>query len=122
MSAEQPQPRMCPLCGSSLITQILCDTLLSAHFRGMECPSEGVVAYHCEGSHVFLVLRNDFRWGQPICTEPEVTHRPEKVWSLGSALKDQFIPKVLSPLSFLWLLAGTILNRQERFQTLGLVR
>ena len=64
MQMEQIQPKLCPLCGSNLITQILCDTLLSAHFRGMQCPSEGVVAYHCESSHVFLVLRNDFSWGQ----------------------------------------------------------
>ncbi len=122
MTAEQAQPRLCPLCGSNLITQILCDTLLSAHFRGMECPSEGVVAYHCEGSHVFLVLRNDFRWGQPTCIEPEIKQQPEKVWSLGSALKEYVIPKMMSPFSLLWFLVGAILSRQERFQTLGLVR
>lgn len=122
MATEQLQPRLCPLCGSNLITQILCDTLLSAHFRGMECPSEGVVAYHCEGSHVFLVLRNDFRWGQPICTEAEINQQPQKVWSLGAAIKGHLIPKTMSPFASLWFMIGALLTRQERFQTLGLVR
>jgi hypothetical protein len=119
---EQMEPKICPLCGSKLITRILCDTLLSAQFRGMECPSEGVVAYHCEDSHVFLVLRNDFHWGQPVATDSMHAHTADKGSSLGSFFKDHVVRKTLSPAPFFLYLISTLLGRQEKFQTLGLAR
>jgi len=44
---------------------ILRDTLLSAHLDGLECRSSGVVAYHCDAGHVFLLTSEDFRWNEP---------------------------------------------------------
>src|SRR6202044_4251112 len=62
--SEQGKPSLCPLCGSNLITQMLSDIQLLAQFRGTARPSEGVAAFQCEDSHVFLVLHDDFKWGE----------------------------------------------------------
>ncbi len=121
MPIEQTQPTRCPICGSDQITQILCDTLLSAHFRGMQCPSEGVVAYHCEGGHVFLLLRSDFSWGQPTFRDVDSDRPPERSWSLATVLRKGLVSAPVSPLSIFWFLLAVMLQRRERFQTLQLI-
>lgn len=87
MSSEQKQPRLCPHCGSSLVTQILGDALLRADFRGMECPSEGVLAYRCDGGHIFLTLRSDFRWGRPVALDKDAKRTSVSRLSLGSVVR-----------------------------------
>jgi hypothetical protein len=120
MSTQPIQPKVCPLCGSNLITPTLCDTLLSAHFRGMACPSEGVVAYHCEGSHVFLVLRDDFRWGEPISTPPDEPYEPQSWGSLGRLVR-QHVSRTMSACSGGILpLLNSLLFRGTKIQPLDL--
>jgi hypothetical protein len=115
-------PKVCPVCGSDSIAQILCDTLLSAHFRGMACPSEGVVAYHCDGSHVFLVLRNDFHWGEPVSTVPDPAPIPEKSASLAGFIKEQIVRKISAPGSCFWLSLNTVLGRGRKLESLSLLQ
>lgn len=117
-------PKVCPVCGSDSIAQILCDTLLSAHFRGMACPSEGVVAYHCDGSHVFLVLRNDFRWGEPASTAPAPEPEPkvEKRASLVAFIKEQIARNMTPPGPCVGLLLNTLLGRGRKLQSLSLLQ
>ena len=122
MSTQQVQPKVCPLCGSDLITQILCDTLLSAQFRGMACPSEGVVAYHCAGSHVFLVLRNDFHWGEPISAPPDEPYEPDRWGGLGRLVR-QHVSRTISACNVgVRPLLSTLLFRGHKFQSLDLAR
>jgi hypothetical protein len=113
-------PKVCPVCGSDSIAQILCDTLLSAHFRGMACPSEGVVAYHCDGSHVFLVLRNDFRWGEPVSAVQDPEPVPEKSASLAGFIKEQIARKFVAPGPGTWLSLSTVFGRGRKLQSLSL--
>ena len=113
---------VCPICGSDSITQILCDTLLSAHFRGMACPAEGVVAYHCEESHVFLLLREDFRWGTPVPGYPADQGGTEKRPSSGDFTEKQLARKLSIVVPNFWLLISTILGRERRLQSLGLLQ
>jgi len=122
VAVEQRQPKQCPLCGSNLITQVFRDTRLSAHFRGLQCPSEGVVAYHCEEKHVFLLLRNDFRWGQPIPADPEADQGFEARSSLASHVKPRILNRTVAAIPFFWFLVSEILGRQHKIQTLELLR
>lgn len=122
MLKNRMNPKVCPVCGSDSIAQILCDTLLSAHFRGMACPSEGVVAYHCDESHVFLVLRNDFRWGEPVLTAPSPDPIPEKNAWLSSFIKEQIVDKVSAPGPCFGLLLSTLLGRGRKLQSLSLLQ
>lgn len=121
MLEERAKPKLCPVCGSDSVTQILCDTLLSAEFRGMACPSEGVLAFHCEGSHVFLILRNDFRWGEPVSTAPAIQCVSSKRQSAASMVREQVVDKLLAPNTSFWLMFGTIFGRGRKLQSLGLL-
>ena len=120
MPTQPIQPRVCPLCGSDLITQILCDTLLSAYFRGMACPAEGVMAYHCEGSHVFLVLRNDFRWGEPNSTPPDEPNEPESWGSMGRLVRHQVSRTMSACSGGILPLLSLLLFRGTKLQSLDL--
>lgn len=122
MVKNRMNPKVCPVCGSDSIAQILCDTLLSAHFRGMACPSEGVVAYHCDGSHVFLVLRNDFRWGEPVSTAPDPEPESEKSASLAAFIKEQIAGSISAPGPCFGLLLSTLLGRGRKLQSLSLLQ
>jgi hypothetical protein len=121
---DRTNPKVCPVCGSDSVTQILCDTLLSAHFRGMSCPSEGVLAFHCSASHVFLLLRNDFKWGEPVSTEAPYAH--EKHATFGSPVREQLVmrklsePQPVETRSGLWPALSAIFGRQRQVQSLGL--
>ena len=117
MLEERTNPKVCPICCSDSITQILCDTLLSAHFRGMSCPSEGVVAFHCSASHVFLLLRSDFKWGEPISSV--IPHEIE-TRRQAAPVRESIMRKLLDPGPSLWLSFGAILGRQRKLQSLGL--
>lgn len=124
MLEDRTNPKVCPVCGSDSVTQILCDTLLSAHFRGMSCPSEGVLAFHCSASHVFLLLRNDFKWGEPVSTE--ASHAHERHEPFGNPVREQLVmrkrsePQAVEPRPGLWLALGAIFGRQSQVQSLGL--
>ena len=120
MSQDRTNPKACPVCGSDSVTQILCDTLLSAHFRGMSCPSEGVVAFHCEGNHVFLLLRSDFRWGEPVSTEPSARYEGERPTPSNRPVKEHVIRKLLDPGPGMWVALGTMFGRSRKLQSLGL--
>jgi hypothetical protein len=119
---DQKKPKVCPVCGSDSVTQILCDTLLSAEFRGMACPSEGVLAYHCEGNHVFLILRRDFRWGEPVSTAPVVQSAVSKRPSAASVIRERVVDQLLAPSPSFWVMFGTMLGRNgSKLQSLGLL-
>ncbi len=120
---DRINPKACPVCGSGAITQILCDTLLSAHFRGMACPSEGVVAYHCEGSHVFLILRSDFRWGKPVLADSQTAFdEAESERAVFGPARDQSSQAVPSLGKSLRLFAESIFGRTSKFQSLDLAQ
>ncbi len=56
-----PWPEFCPMCGSRSVQAILADTLLAAHVNGLTSVSVGVLAYRCDGGHVFLVMGDSFK-------------------------------------------------------------
>lgn len=120
MLPRRTEPKMCPLCGSEAVSRILCDTLLNAHFQGIHCPSEGVAAYHCGRSHVFLTLRDDFRWGtpdiSPIPSEPEV--QLETV-THGKLFQNSIGQKIVACGAFF---NNLLLTRRRQIQSLNLAR
>ena len=117
MLEERTNPKVCPICGSDSVSQILCDTLLSAHFRGMSCPSEGVVAFHCSESHVFLLLRSDFKWGEPVSSM--ISHEGMSRMQARPA-RESVMRKLLDPGPGLWITLGAILGRERKLQSLGI--
>jgi hypothetical protein len=119
MLEERAKPKVCPVCGSDSVTQILCDTLLSAEFRGMACPSEGVLAFHCEESHVFMILRSDFRWGEPVSTGRTARSLSSKRPSPVSSVQETMVNKLLTPSPSLWLMFASLLGRGRKIQSLG---
>lgn len=124
MLEDRTNPKVCPVCGSDSVTQILCDTLLSAHFRGMSCPSEGILAFHCSASHVFLLLRSDFKWGEPVSAA--ALRAPDKHVAFDNPVAEQVAfrkvpePQPMEPRSGLWPALSLIFARQRQVQSLGL--
>ena len=65
MAASPQTPKSCPLCCSSFVERVMDDTLLSARPDGLAPHVLEVVAYQCDGGHVFLLPSESFRWTQP---------------------------------------------------------
>ena len=65
MANSTQTPKSCPLCCSSSVERVMDDTLLSARPGGLAPHVLEVVAYQCDGGHVFLLPRESFRWTQP---------------------------------------------------------
>lgn len=120
MLENRQTARVCPVCGTDSITQILCDTVLSAHFCGMACPSEGVAAFHCKERHIFLLLRNDFKWGEPVSTMPAESEMKNAA-SSRSSFKQQVASRFQAVTPSFGLLLAAMLGRERKFQSLGLL-
>jgi hypothetical protein len=43
---------------------MLRDALLFAHIDGLLCSSTGVIVYHCDAGHVFMIVEDDSRWNE----------------------------------------------------------
>jgi hypothetical protein len=120
--SEQGIPKLCPLCGSNLITQILCDIQLLAQFRGTACPSEGVAAFRCEGSHVFLMLHDEFRWGA-WTSKPTNTQGESENWTVpGSSVGGRIQRKASNLRLCIGPLVGALVGRKQKLQSLDLDR
>jgi hypothetical protein len=120
--SEQGKPSLCPLCGSTVITQMLCDIQLLAQFRGTARPSEGVAAFQCEGSHVFLVLHDDFKWGERTSNRANTHGKSENRGVPGKSVRERIERKASNLALCIGPLVGALVGRKQKFQSLNLDR